>query len=267
MQSLIGDPHAVRPMSAPVLTQPPPVPAADVIAPPRWGFWGTCAWGALALVAFYATQLLVLVALMLWWGADPADLSGLTSNAVVVATMTLACLPVTLLVLALAARLAGSSFADYFALYPVGIPTILFALACTLAYGALLDVVTYAMGHPMLSPFVVGLYQTARESGTLWLVLVAVIIAAPITEEFLFRGFLFHGWARSRLGVVGAVVLTSVVWAAMHIQYDWLGVAEICGLGLLFGWLRHRSGSLITTLAMHAVYGLAAMIQVAVLAG
>jgi membrane protease YdiL (CAAX protease family) len=35
----------------------------------------------------------------------------------------------------------------------------------------------------------------------------------------------------------------------------------------LFGWLRHRGGSLITTLAMHAVYSTAAMTQVAVLAG
>jgi membrane protease YdiL (CAAX protease family) len=262
----------VRPISDPILTQPPPVPPADMAAPPRWGFWATCAWGVAALLAFYVTQTVVLVALLFWWAADPAnspaDLGGLTSNAVVVATMTLACVPVTLGVLALAARLARSSFVDYFALHPIGVRTIGLALACTLAYGVLLDVITYVMGHPMLSPFVVGLYQTARESGTLWLTLVAVIIiAAPITEEFLFRGFLLRGWARSRLGVVGAVVLTSVIWAAMHIQYDWLGIAEICGLGLLFGWLRHHSGSLITTLAMHAVYSAAAMIQVAVLAG
>jgi hypothetical protein len=261
----------VRPISDPIPPQPLPVPAVDAVAPPRWGFWATCAWGAAAFVAFYATQLVVLVGLLLWWGgvpeSGPVDLSGLTSDAVVVATMTLACVPVILGVLALAARLARTSFVEYFALHPVGLRTILLALACTLAYGTLLDVFTYAIGHPMLSPFVVGLYTTARESGTLWLTLVAVIIAAPITEEFLFRGLLFRGWARSRLGVGGAIVLTSVVWAAMHVQYDWLGVAEICGLGLLFGWLRHRSGSLITTLAMHAVYGAAAMIQVAVLAG
>jgi hypothetical protein len=257
-------------MSDLTLTQPPPVPPTEVIAPPRWGFWATCAWGAVALVTFYLTQLVVLVALLAWWNADPdqvTDLSALTSNAIVVATMTLACVPVTLGVLALAARLARSSFVDYFALYPISVPTFWLALACTLAYGVLLDVVTYAMGHPMLSPFVVGVYQTARESGTLWLALVAIIVAAPITEEFVFRGFLFRGWSRSRLGVGGAIVLTSVAWAAMHIQYDWLGMAEICGLGLLFGWLRHRGGSLITTLAMHAVYSTAAMIQVAVLAG
>ena len=252
---------------APLPPPPPTLPAAETLAPPqRWGFWGTCAWGVAAIAAFYATQVVVVASLLLWWTDDP-DILSLGSNAIVVAATTLACLPVTLLVLALAAKLARIRFVDYFALRPVGLRTVLLALACTLGYGILLDIITYAMGHAMLSPFVVGLYQTAREGGTLGLVLVAVIIAAPVTEEFLFRGFLFRGWARSRIGVVGAVALTSAIWAAMHIQYDWLGVAEIFGLGLLFGWLRQRSGSLVTTLGMHAAYSTAAMIQVAVLAG
>lgn len=259
-------------MSDLTLSQPPAAPPANAsVPPPRWGFWGTCAWGIAALAAFYAAQLLAIIGLMLWWSVDqaigPADFSGLASNAAVVVATTLTSLPMTLLVLALAARLARIRFVDYFALHPIGARTALFAVVCALGYGALADVVTYALGRPMLAPFVVDLYQTAREGGTLWLVLVAVVIAAPITEEFLFRGFLFRGWARSRLGVVGAVALTSVIWAAMHIQYDWLGVTHIFGLGLLFGWLRHRSGSLLTPLLMHAVYGVAAMIQVAVLAG
>jgi membrane protease YdiL (CAAX protease family) len=259
-------------MSDLILAQPSSAPPAQALPPrPRWGFWGTCAWGVAAVVVFYAAQFLAILGLLLWWrvyrGGEQFDFSGLESNAAVVATSTLASLPATLLVLWLAARLARISFVDYFALHPVGVRSVLLALACTLGYGALLDVVTWAMGRPMLSPFVVDLYRTARESGAFWVVLVAVVVAAPITEEFLFRGLLFRGWARSRLGVVGAVALTSFIWAVMHIQYDWLGVTEIGGLGLVFGWLRQRTGSLVTTLLMHGVYSLAAMIQVAVLAG
>jgi membrane protease YdiL (CAAX protease family) len=266
----IGTDPILAPPSPPPL--PPPQAAEALASAPRWGFWGTCAWGVAALAAFYAAQLVAIIGVLLWRGiveglAAPADLPSPGSNAVVVSATTLTALPVTLLMLALAARLARIRFADYFALNPIGLRTVLLALACTLGYGALLDVVTYAIGHPMLSPFVVGLYQTARQSGTLWLVLLTVIVAAPITEEFLFRGFLFRGWARSRLGAVGAVALTSLIWAAMHVQYDWVGVTEIFGLGLLFGWWRQRSGSLLTTLMMHGAYGLAAMIQVAVLAG
>jgi len=256
------------------LTQPPPVPPAPpAVAPPeppeRWGFWATCGWGVAALAAFYAAQLVAIVGVLVWRGIDPqaapADVAAMVSDAVVVAATTLTSLPATLLVLALAASLAKIRFADYFALHPIGPRTALFAVVCTLVYGTLLNVVTYALGHPLLSPFVVGLYQTAREGGTLWLVLLTVVVAAPITEEFLFRGLLFRGWARSRLGVAGAVVLTSLIWAAMHVQYDWLGMTEIFGLGLLLGWLRYRSGSLLTVLLMHGVYGLAAIIQTAVL--
>jgi CAAX protease family protein len=258
-------------MSDATLTQPAPAQPAGPVAPPRWGFWGTCAWGVAALIAFYGAQVLAMIGLLLWWRFDqaigPDDIGALSSNATVVAATTLTSLPATLLVLALAARLAGVRFVDYLALHPIGVRTVLFAVVCALGYGALTNVVTYALGHPMLSPFVVGLYLTARESGMLWLVLVTVVVAAPITEESLFRGFLFRGWARSRLGAAGAIALTSVIWAAMHIQYDWLGMTEIFGLGLLFGWLRHRSGSLLTTLLTHAVYGLAALIQIAVLAG
>ena len=233
--------------------------------PPRWGFWGTCAWGVAALAAFYAAQVLAMIGLALW--RDPDEFRGRSSNAVEAVATTLTSLPMTLLVLALAARLARVRFVDYFALYPIGRRTALFAVVCALGYGTLMSAVTYALGYPMLPSFVIGLYLTGCESGTLWLLLVPVVVAAPITEEFLFRGFLFRGWAGSRLGLVGAVVLASVIWAAMHIQYGWLGVTEIFGLGLLFGWLRYRSGSLLTTLLAHAVYGLAAIIRVAVLAG
>jgi len=261
---------------------PPPPPASEdscaiseatltPVAPPRWGFWGTCAWGVAALAAFYVAQVLAVMGLLLWWSfghaIDPDEFRRLSSSAVVVGATTLTSLPLTLLVLALAARLARVRLIDYFALYPIGPRTALFAVVCALAYGALMSAIAYALGHPMLSPFVVVLYATARESGMLWLVLLAVVVAAPITEESLFRGFLFRGWAGSRLGVVGAIALTSIIWAAMHVQYDWLGVTEILGLGLLFGWLRYRSGSLLTTLLMHAVYGLAAIIQVAVFTG
>jgi hypothetical protein len=236
-----------------ILTQPPAAPPAIAVPPSaRWGFWGTCAWGVAALAAFYTAQIVALFGVLVWRAIGPAhsvptDFAALGSSAIVVAPMTLTSLAATLPVLALAVRLARIRFVDYFAVYPIGLRTILFALVCLLGYTALVSVITYALGRPMVSPFAVSLYKTGRESGTLWLVLIALVVAAPISEEFLVRGFLFRGWARSRLGAVGAVVLTSLIWAATHVQYDRFEVTEIFGLGLLFGWLRYRSGSLTLT--------------------
>jgi hypothetical protein len=36
----------------------------------------------------------------------------------------------------------------------------------------------------------------------------AFVIIAPAAEEITFRGFLYRGWAASRLGVFGAILLT-----------------------------------------------------------
>ena len=91
------------------------------------------------------------------------------------------------------------------------------------------------------------------------------VVAAPIGEEFMFRGFLFRGWAGSPLGVTGTIVVTSAIWAAIHVQYDWFGIGQVFCLGLLFGWVRARSGSLLLTMMMHALCNIAATVETAVI--
>jgi membrane protease YdiL (CAAX protease family) len=256
------------------LTLTPPSPSTtDALAPQPapWRFWGTLAWGIAAVVAFLLMQFVVLLGLLIWWHADPtaptADLKGLGSNAVVLSICTFGSVPAELLVVALAVRLARFRFVDYLALKPVDGRTLLFALACTIAYGAALEILTYVSGRPLLVPFVVDLYRSTRETGAWAPMLAAVVVAAPIAEELLFRGFLLRGWSASRLGVRGAVVLTSAIWALMHVQYDWYTIGEIFGLGLVFGYLRLRSGSTLPTILAHAVYSGIGLLQTAILIG
>jgi len=73
---------------------------------------------------------------------------------------------------------------------------------------------------------------------------------------------------------VGAVALTSAIWAGLHVQYawiiigrnDWIAIGQFFGLGLLFGYLRVRSGSTLTTILLHAAYSAGTLIQAAILA-
>jgi membrane protease YdiL (CAAX protease family) len=51
------------------------------------------------------------------------------------------------------------------------------------------------------------------------------------------------------------------------VQYQWFFVGEIFVLGLVFGWLRWRSGSTILTFALHAAVNGMALVEVATLAG
>jgi hypothetical protein len=95
----------------------------------------------------------------------------------------------------------------------------------------------------------------------LWL---AVLVAAPLAEETLFRGFLFEGLRHSRIRASGAVIFSSVWWASIHIQYDIVGMASVFVLGLFLGCVRLRTQSLIATMCLHCFANLIATLEVAV---
>jgi len=48
-------------------------------------------------------------------------------------------------------------------------------------------------------------------------------VAAPVFEEFVYRGVLFLG-LRGRMGHVGALIISPVVFAIAPSQYDWEGI-------------------------------------------
>ena len=93
----------------------------------------------------------------------------------------------------------------------------------------------------------------------LWLTLV---VAAPVLEEFMFRGFLFAGLVRSPLGVAGTALATSLIWAMLHVQYDATIITMIFVVGLLLTAARQVTGSIIPCLAMHAAMNAAAIVEV-----
>jgi membrane protease YdiL (CAAX protease family) len=125
------------------------------------------------------------------------------------------------------------------------------------------DLSSWLTGRDLVPPAVIDAYRSARSSGTLVLLAAALILAAPLMEELLFRGFLFPGYSRSRLGVAGAILLTSAGWAVMHVQYEAFYIVQIFVLGCVFGWLRWRSGSTVLTVVLHALVNTAALVQVA----
>ncbi len=87
-----------------------------------------------------------------------------------------------------------------------------------------------------------------------WIILPVICIGAPLSEELLFRGFLFSGLAKSRLGLVGTAILTTVLWTGLHAGYSAFGLIEVLGIGLYLSWLLVRTGSLWVTIFCHAAY-------------
>jgi membrane protease YdiL (CAAX protease family) len=104
------------------------------------------------------------------------------------------------------------------------------------------------------------LYTTSVWPLLLW---IAVVILGPIFEETLFRGFLFEGFRQSRVGATGAIIITSVVFASLHIQYDIYSMGQILFLGIILGIVRWKTGSLWGPLLIHSLNNLLAMVLVA----
>jgi uncharacterized protein len=96
-------------------------------------------------------------------------------------------------------------------------------------------------------------YKRAAEAGALPLLWLLMTVVAPFCEEAVFRGYLYRGWAASSLGVPGTVILSSVLFASVHLQYSVFGVIYIFVLSLALGWLRHRSGNVTVTMFAHAL--------------
>src|SRR5579883_277509 len=260
-------------MSEAIMTESTALGVPQALRPPRprWGFWATTAWGIAIFAVLQAAQFGAIVALLLAWRRiDPASVPtsahAALSNAIVLSVCTLAALPTIVLGIAFATRLARARFIDYLALKPVDPAGFRLGLACTIAWVVAIHLFGYLSGHGLTQSFTRELYASAH-AGMLLPLLAMVVVAAPIYEELLFRGFLFRGWAASRIGVVGAVILSSLIWAGLHIQYDAITIGEIFGLGLLFGWLRARTGSTLTTIALHGIANLCTTIVAAVAAG
>lgn len=81
-------------------------------------------------------------------------------------------------------------------------------------------------------------------------VALGVTLLAPLGEEVLFRGYLLRVF-RARYGATAALLLTSGIFAAMHLNPA--SFLALLALGLLFGLLRMASGSLVPALVGHAV--------------
>jgi len=251
-------------MSTPESNPSAPSPASlDEHPPQAWKFVGTSLWGLVVFAAMFAGQLSVLLYLLL---TDRAPFSfdeakTLAGGGLTISLSVVMGLPAALLALWIAIRLSRVPFADYLALRWTSWWYLLFGIAGLVALVLGWEGVSYAMGRETSAGFMVDVLKSARAEGALWLLVISFCVVAPITEEFLTRGFLYRGWSESFLRPAGAIVLSSLVWTAMHLQYDWFFFGEIFSIGLLFGYLRYRSGSIWLTVILHGLNNFAATLQ------
>ena len=116
------------------------------------------------------------------------------------------------------------------------------------------------------SDFVDPLYQSVS---SVWLLVLAMVIIAPIYEELVFRGLLWKAISEQfaeqsskqsdAKGVIIASVLTSLIFAVIHLQYGLYEISTIVVLALIFCYARYKSGSLLLPILLHIINNGAAM--------
>lgn len=141
----------------------------------------------------------------------------------------------------------------------LAIPMPINAVLIGISLGVLTTLITTLLGHWLgATPEQSSLFLLSQYKGWVGLFSLSfiVVIAAPVIEEIIFRGWLYPIAAKTRLGSFGAALLISFIFTALHINptvqsialFGFFCVAMICC------YLRHHFDSLWPALAMHIAF-------------
>lgn len=264
-------PTGEMPPAIPLSALPLPLPPASaaVVAPQLlarvWGFWATMGLGISIIIGMVVGQSFgigIYVVLNMVRGRG-LDLEEISTSGLMLSLATLVALPVSVGMTWLFAWIkAKRQAAHYLGLKRTRLRSYIWGLGILPVVMLLWMAAVHFFEIEDVPPFVVDAYRTAEIYPLIWF---AIVVAAPIMEEMLFRGFFFTGLLHSRAGAAGAIVIPSVIWAAMHLQYGIHEIVLIFVFGLLLGGLRLKTGSILPTIFVHAVSNLISTIEVAVL--
>jgi len=99
-------------------------------------------------------------------------------------------------------------------------------------------------------------FSRGTSGGALWLVFASLVILPPVTEEIVMRGFLYTG-LRNKLPKLAAAFITSVLFAAAHLQWGsgnallWVAALDTFVLSMILVYLRDKTGSLWSPILVH----------------
>lgn len=250
---------------------PEPVPPPEKRV---WGFWATAGFSAVVMIVLFMVMAFIIVimaialALSQSNGAFTAesitDLLHSRLGLLVSVAGIIAYAAGTGLILAFVKARGRAGIAEYLGLKRINWKVALLVVLVTAACVALTTWISGILQVEENDSMMVDIYNTTVWPALFWIL---AVVLAPIFEESLFRGFLFEGFRKSSLGLIGTIILTSLVWMVFHIGYALYSLAAIFCFGLVLGIVRYKTGSLWSTMLMHACYNVVGMTLIALNAG
>lgn len=100
-----------------------------------------------------------------------------------------------------------------------------------------------------------GLFSTNYVQGSVqelvaypfWLQLLIIAVLPACVEEFVFRGLIYHSYRKN--GILGAAVLSGLVFGLMHLNINQLSYAAV--MGIIFALLVEATGSMYSSMLAH----------------
>jgi uncharacterized protein len=148
----------------------------------------------------------------------------------------------------------------------------MYALVVAIVYGFHIDlneVITGPDGEAQAQDLVKqGMLELAQQPALYWAAFLSVAIGAPIGEELIFRGYMFSWLSKTRIGLLGATLVTSAAWAMIHKGTGpWYLVGILFIMGIVLSCLLIRFGSLWITLVCHGVWNSITALTIFAIAG
>ncbi|MEP6686381.1 MAG: CPBP family intramembrane glutamic endopeptidase [Verrucomicrobiota bacterium] len=107
---------------------------------------------------------------------------------------------------------------------------------------------------------IVELFSSSQTLGQRIMIIILAIAIAPIVEEFIFR-FFFYGLIKRYFGRGTGLVVNSLLFATVHAHLPSFGPLFVlgCSFTIAYEW----SGSILVSMAMHALFNSATLIALA----
>src|SRR6266851_6267141 len=195
--------HLMDSLEIPAGSAAPALTSVIHSQPPRiWKFWGTALWGLFIFAAMFVGQIGVVAWFILRRGG-PIDIAAavhVVGGGLTISLSVIMGLPAVLAALWIAIRFSHTPFADYLALRRPSWIDLAIGVVALIVLVMGWDLLSRAAGREIAPGFMGEVLNSARADGSLWLLVIAFVVAAPISEEFFVRGFLYHGWSEGFLG-------------------------------------------------------------------
>ncbi|MFC1988246.1 lysostaphin resistance A-like protein [Chloroflexota bacterium] len=246
------------------------LPTGSETSEPRkgiWGPWATAGFGAIIGLAVIAAQIIAIIAYAAVKAISnrPADffefLFSLSPDGLLISITGIFSAAVGLTLIALFIKLRrGYSIREYLGF---GLPSkklIPGLIALAGVFTLISEWLSYIPGRtePEFIELLLTAYNTSVWPILFWL---NIVVFAPALEEAFFRGFIFAGFRRSRIGVAGTIIITSLVWTLLHLwQYDIYDLGSLFAFGIVVGVIREKTNSIWGAFIPHSINNFVAMV-------